>query len=360
MQTTLSIIICAHNEEHYITECIESLHLEDYPQWEAIIINDASSDTTLDVIEFFERKHTNLRSYSLTHNLGLGNARNFAIMLARGEHIAFLDADDYIDAAVLAEKMRVIDVGTDVLISGHSRLYDHGSSTIAIEAGEFSGHDAACLYLKRKFGTWGSCMHIYRRDHVLRNNCLFVSGFYYEDVTFCFKTLYTAGKVIADPTPFYMYRCNKDGITRGDAVTPLHLMSSARLHFDLVQIMQTKPENDNLRAAFKRACNILLSEHLPRMVKPLQQGMHTTSLEFFREFMHYIECYDTSFPRGVLSVLQSRSCNKKISYSNDMGFRYSRFWRIARPLRNTAAWINRVLTYMKVKASNRPEKDRSR
>ncbi|MCL2161694.1 MAG: glycosyltransferase family 2 protein [Betaproteobacteria bacterium] len=359
MQMKLSIIICVYNEERYISECIESLHLADHPQWEAIVVNDASTDTTLDIIELFARKHTNLRCYSLTHNMRLGNARNFAIMLASGEYIAFLDADDYIDAAVLAEKLRMIDAGTDVLINGHSRLYDHGPSTIAIESGEFSGHAAACLYLRRKFGTWGSCIHIYRRDHVLRNNCLFASGFYYEDVVFCFKALCTAGKVIADPTPFYVYRCNNDGITRGNAATPLHLMSSARLHFDLVHILQTKPEDDKLRVAFARAFNILTEEHLPRMIKSLQQGMHEKSLEFFGEFMHYIKCCDTPFSRDVLAVIQSQSCNKKFTYSNDAGFRYHRFWRIASPLRKTVIWISRVLTRMKVKVLNRPEKDRS-
>jgi glycosyltransferase involved in cell wall biosynthesis len=94
MQTELSIIICAHNEERHIAECIESLHLADHPQWEAIIINDASTDATLDVIELFAQKHINLRCYSLTHNMGTGNARNFAIMLAKGEYIAFLDHEN--------------------------------------------------------------------------------------------------------------------------------------------------------------------------------------------------------------------------------------------------------------------------
>jgi glycosyltransferase involved in cell wall biosynthesis len=322
MQPKLSIIICVYNGEHYIAECIKSLCLADYPQWEAIVINDASTDSSLDIVESFAQKHTNLHCYSLTHNLGLGDARNFGIMLAKGEYIAFADADDYIDAVVLAEKMRVIDAGTDVLISGHYRLYNHGSSTIAIEIGEFSGHAAACLYLRRKFGTWASWAQIYRRDHVLRNNCLFASRVYSQDVSFCFKTLYTAGKVIADPTPFYTWRCNNDSVTRGDNITPLHLMSLARLHFDLVQITQSKPENEQLRVAFERAINILVSDNLPRMEKSLRQGMHARSLEFFSEFMYYIKCYDTLFCRAVLAIMQNKSYNKK----------HSRFQRIINSL----------------------------
>jgi hypothetical protein len=328
MQPKLSIITCVHNGEHYIAECIKSLRLADYPQWEAIVINDASTDSTLDIIESFAREHPNLRCHSLTHYMRVGNARNFAILLARGEFIAFVDADDYIDAVALAEKMEVIDAGTDVLVSGYSRLHDHGTSTLAIEAGEFSGHAAACLYLRRKFKTWASWIFIYRRYHVLRNNCFFASGVYYEDAAFCFKALYTAGKVIADPMPFYMYRCNNDSITRGKVGTPLHLMSSARLHFDLVQILQTKPENDQLRAAFTKACHILVSEHLPRMVEPLRQGMHAESPDFFSEFMHYIKCYDSPFSCAVLSVIQSQPRSRKF-LSDDMRFRYSRFWRIA-------------------------------
>jgi glycosyltransferase involved in cell wall biosynthesis len=353
MQTKLSIIICVHNGEHYIAECIESLCLADYPQWEAIVINDASTDATLDIVESFAQKHANLRCHSLTHNLGPGDARNFGIMLAKGEHIAFLDADDYIDAAVLAEKLRGIDAETDVLISGHFRLYDHGLSAIAIEAGEFSGHAAACLYLRRKFGTWASWIHICRRDHLLRNNCFFASRVYSSDVTFCFKTLYTAAKIIADPTPFYIYRNNNDSITRGDTITPLHLMSLARLHFDLVQITQSKPESEQLRVAFERAINILISDDLPRMENALQKGMHTISLEFFKEFIYYIKYCDTLFSRGVLSVIKSQPCGKKLFNGNDMEFRYSRFWRITNPLRSTAVKISQVLTYIKNKALSR-------
>jgi len=336
-QPKLSIIICVHNEERYITECIESMHLADHPQWEAIVINDASTDKTLDIINLFAQKHANLRCYSLTHNMGLGNARNFAIMLAKGEYIAFLDADDYIDAAILAEKMRVIDAGADVLISGHSRLYDHGPTAIVLNAGEFFGHTAACLYLRRKFGSWASWVHIYRRDHVLQNNCLFASGVYSQDVTFCFKTLYAAGKVITDPTPFYMYRCNNNSVTRGGTITPLHLMSMVRLHFDLVQILQAKPESDQLRAAFTRAWDFLIQESLPRMEKALQQGMHEQSPEFFGEFMHYVKCYDTPFSRAALSVIQSRPC----LYSNDMGSRVSLLWRIKNSLRNAVRRIRK-------------------
>jgi hypothetical protein len=260
------------------------------------------------------------------------------VLFRSGEYIAFLDADDYIDAAVLAEKMTMMDAGTDVLVSSHSRLYNQGTSTSEIEAGEFSGHTAACLYLIRKFKTWSSCIYIYKRDHVLRNNCLFASGFYYEDIVFCFKVLYTAGKVVADPASFYMYCCNNESITRGNVATPLHLMSSARLHFDLVQILRTKPESDQLRAAFEKACNLLLKEHLPRMVEPLQQGKHSASLEFFSEFMYYIKCYDTPFSRGVLYVIQSPpGCS----------------------LSRIASWVRRVLAHIKIKISHRSVKDRS-
>ena len=357
MQPKLSIIICVRNEERYIAECIESMHLADNPQWEAIIINDASTDATLEIINSFAQKHANLRCYSLTHNMGPGNARNFAIMLARGEYIAFLDADDYIDAAVLAEKMRVIDAGADVLISGHSRLFDHGTSAIAIEAGALSGHAAACLYLRRKLGTWASWILISRRDHLLQNNCFFASGVYSEDVTFCFKTLYTAGKIIADPTPFYTYRSYNDSATRGGGVTPLHLMSAARLNFDLVQILQTKPENDQLQAAFTRACDFLVQESLPRIEKLLQQDMHSLSEEFFSEFMYYIKYCDTPFSHAVLSIMQSHSGS--FLHDNSRSFRHPRSQGVISSFRRAAVWIGRALVYIRRQAARRAGKNRS-
>ncbi len=90
MKHKVSIIIPAYNAEKYIRQCISSVLLQDYPNIEVIVINDGSTDGTLDIIKQF--KDVFLINQN---NSGVSAARNAGLRAATGDYIAFLDADDY-------------------------------------------------------------------------------------------------------------------------------------------------------------------------------------------------------------------------------------------------------------------------
>ncbi|MFK5976789.1 MAG: glycosyltransferase family A protein [Sulfurovum sp.] len=87
----VSIITPAYNAEKYIAEAIESVIDQSYTNWELIIINDGSSDSTEDIIKSFRDSRIKLINQS---NGGVSSARNRGLKIARGEYITFLDADD--------------------------------------------------------------------------------------------------------------------------------------------------------------------------------------------------------------------------------------------------------------------------
>lgn len=88
---TISVITPAYNAEHTILETIESVQQQTFQDFEFIIINDGSTDKTLEVIETVNDGRLKVFSYS---NGGVCTARNRGISHATGEYIAFLDADD--------------------------------------------------------------------------------------------------------------------------------------------------------------------------------------------------------------------------------------------------------------------------
>ena len=91
----LSIIIPAYNAEKYINECIDSIlenSKESLGQTEIIVINDGSTDHTLEKLEKY-KKNNFIHTYT-TKNQGVSAARNYGIKLAKGEWITFIDADD--------------------------------------------------------------------------------------------------------------------------------------------------------------------------------------------------------------------------------------------------------------------------
>jgi len=92
----ISVIIPSYNYARFIGETIESLQLQTYEKWEAIIVDDCSSDDTESVVKFLMRKEPRLFYEKHTVNKGLPATRNTGLKKANGEFILFLDADDII------------------------------------------------------------------------------------------------------------------------------------------------------------------------------------------------------------------------------------------------------------------------
>tara|TARA_Y100001970_G_C14236285_1_gene861989 strand:+ start:2433 stop:3356 length:924 start_codon:yes stop_codon:yes gene_type:complete len=91
----VSVVIPAYNCESSIEYCIHSIYNQTYKVHEVVIINDGSTDRTLDKLEFLKNKlsEINLKVYS-QNNKGIAAARNYGIKESSGEYIAFLDSDD--------------------------------------------------------------------------------------------------------------------------------------------------------------------------------------------------------------------------------------------------------------------------
>lgn len=94
MKPLVSIITPTFNSEKFISETIQSVQNQTYENWEMIIVDDASSDKTTEIIELASELDKRIKLFILEKNSGTGIARNTALEKASGKYIAFLDADD--------------------------------------------------------------------------------------------------------------------------------------------------------------------------------------------------------------------------------------------------------------------------
>lgn len=93
----LSVIVPVYNVEQYLEQCLESLINQTIDKYEIIIVNDGSKDNSQKIIDKYQKLYPNkIKSY-IKPNGGLSDARNFGLKYAKGEYIAFLDSDDYVD-----------------------------------------------------------------------------------------------------------------------------------------------------------------------------------------------------------------------------------------------------------------------
>ena len=88
-----SIIICCYNSSKYLSETIDSIINQSYQNFEIILINDGSTDNTLDIIKNYKNKYDNIKFFS-NSNKGLAYSRNYAVERATNEWIVILDHDD--------------------------------------------------------------------------------------------------------------------------------------------------------------------------------------------------------------------------------------------------------------------------
>jgi len=104
--TKVSIIVTCYNKDSYIAETIKSVLLQTYTNFELIIINDGSTDNSLEIIESFTDKRIILCNQI---NGGENSARNRGISMVSGEYIAFLDGDDIWESTKIEEQINYIE-----------------------------------------------------------------------------------------------------------------------------------------------------------------------------------------------------------------------------------------------------------
>jgi glycosyltransferase involved in cell wall biosynthesis len=116
-EPAISVIIAAFNEQEHLGNCIRSVMSQDFKDIEIIVVDDASRDTTNDVMLKFASEDDRIYTVSNAENLGLGESRNVGIRVARGHYLYFLDADDSLMNHCLGHLYEIaLKNGSDVII----------------------------------------------------------------------------------------------------------------------------------------------------------------------------------------------------------------------------------------------------
>lgn len=91
----VSIITPVYNREEFLEECVQSIINQTYKNWELILVDDCSEDSSVEIIKRFIESDSRIKGYFFKKNFGAGIARNKGIEISKGRFIAFLDSDDY-------------------------------------------------------------------------------------------------------------------------------------------------------------------------------------------------------------------------------------------------------------------------
>ena len=105
MNNLVSVITPSYNSSKFIDECVNSVISQSYTNWELLIVDDCSDDSSKELLLDLERRDERIQVIFLDNNIGAANARNVAILKAKGKYIAFLDSDDSWDSQKLYKQI---------------------------------------------------------------------------------------------------------------------------------------------------------------------------------------------------------------------------------------------------------------
>jgi glycosyltransferase involved in cell wall biosynthesis len=189
----LSVIVPVYNVENYLEACLDSILNQTYSNFEVICVDDASTDSSLNILRKMATNDSRIKILRLTTNKGLGNARNEGIKAAKGDFITFVDSDDTLDLQTHQRVMQVFDNDIDLVCFGMQitgdvfldrRKDDENYYRIKFE-GLQSLSDAVVLNTDVS-----ACNKVFRKSIIDKYNILFPVGVLYEDASFYF--CYTA------------------------------------------------------------------------------------------------------------------------------------------------------------------------
>ena len=100
MKELISVIIPVYNSENYLVECIESVLAQIYKTLEILLINDGSTNNSLEVCKLYKEKDKRIKIYD-KENGGVASARNCGLRYAAGNFIVWVDSDDSIECTYI-------------------------------------------------------------------------------------------------------------------------------------------------------------------------------------------------------------------------------------------------------------------
>ena len=207
----ISIIVPVYNLEEEISKCLLSLVLQKYDNFEAILIDDGSTDNSLKKCQDFAKKDQRFHVFH-TKNKGLSNARNYGISKSHGKYLAFVDGDDFIDPNFLNELYKSLQKNnSDVSVIGYTEISGEDTETFIPEAKTLSGRNATIKLLTKQENMevliWNK---LFKKS--LFRGIRFPAGKNHEDNYTTFQLLSKANKVSYIEKSAYNYVHRKNSI----------------------------------------------------------------------------------------------------------------------------------------------------
>lgn len=204
----ISIIIPIYNCASYLKQCIQSVQNQTMQDWEIICIDDGSTDDSINILNRLAETDSRVQVYR-QNNQGAGVARNKGLELAKGEFVAFLDADDfYLDENALEIMYKTclsynVDAcGTNLRILRNGKIVED----TLFDQNKIEKADSKILEYQSCQFDYGYVCFIYRTSVLKQNKIIFPDYRRFQDPVFFVRAMHAIQKFCFADTALYCYR----------------------------------------------------------------------------------------------------------------------------------------------------------
>lgn len=292
----ISVIVPAYNQENRLHICMDSLVNQTFKDIELIIINDGSTDKSLEIINKYKQKYPKMIKVITRENKGISASRNEGLSIAKGKYVGFVDSDDYIELDMYEKLYNKIEQEKcDIVICNFKMFYENSDEIIYKNLGlnfkTTTLDETPNLVYTIDYSPWNK---LYKKE--LWNDIRYPLNLKYEDLEAILKIFNKAKSIAYIDDYLYNYLQNPKGETSTvdrrvyDIYT---ILSNLKETFDL--------KSNKLKKAYKELCisKIFIYNHFI---------LNGKNREFSKEFMNYgYEYINKNFKHWKLDyILKSR------------------------------------------------------
>ena len=319
MRFKLTIIIPIYKEDDYIDECLKSLLDEmntcgtSNEQYELIVVSDGASDNAIEKILKYERKFANFKLLKMEH-IGAAAARNLGIKEARGEYLAFIDADDRMSNGFLSSFNQLLVKHKDLYIFGLKRIEGEKIEYWTVKDKEYkSNTEFADEYIKNgHLLIYSNCNKVYLTKIIKDHNIMFDESIHFgEDRLFNYE---------------YLRHCNSivtSSVIKHDYIKRSEISQSTR-HYDKYFNIVFKLHNEKMRCFIDLSKNVsdediknFVADDLIKEIEKtfdrfiIHKGEEQENIELINDLL-FEKPDNMSDDIGILIILGSNNCGYKV------------------------------------------------
>lgn len=307
----VSVIIPVYNAERFLRDCLESLVHQTLQDIEIICIDDKSSDASLDILDYYQKRDGRIKIICNEINSGAAASRNRGLTDAEGKYIQFVDADDYLESDALENLYHISErYHTDMCYLGmqfdvtqnknNDILQD---SIVGNYPGVFKGRELLKCFTENKEFFLYLWSVFYRNAFIKENGLCYKKLIIGEGGNFILRALCLAERVVVCKEPFYHYRVNAYSIThREDAKNEL-LLGQVVQYADVLQYFAMHEKSEEL--------GLFLSN----LYKKIAGGIQSLSNQEKQELENRLE---SSYEKHVFTMLLQNNDVYRIQFCDDI------------------------------------------